>query len=130
MQNKKLVVKAVLFGILCAMLISVAILCVFSAVVLSSGLLPGELTNIITIASLAVGTFAGGFIAARITKSAVLIVGLVTGFTVFMIITVIGLIKSSESMTYLTIVRFLSTLITGAIGGIIGVNKRDKLSIK
>lgn len=130
MQNKKLVVKAVLFGILCAMLISIAILCVFSAVVLSSGLLPSELTNIITIAALAVGTFAGGFIAARITKSAGLIVGLITGFTVFMIITVIGLIKSTESMTHLTIVRFVSTLITGAIGGIIGVNKRDKLRIK
>ncbi len=130
MQNKRLVVKAALFGTLCAMLVSVMILCAISGFMLTSGLLPTELTNILAVAALAVGTFAGGFIAARITKSGGLITGLITGFTVFMVVTIIGLIKSTDGMTYLTIARLVTAIIMGALGGIIGVNKKEKLHIK
>lgn len=130
MQNRKQMIKAIVFGVISALLISIILLCIVSAVVMTSGLLPAELTNIITVAMLGIGTLAGAFIAARITKSAGLIIGASTGFAVFMVITIAGLIKSSESLTYITLIRFAVTLIMGIIGGIIGVNKKEKLKIK
>lgn len=130
MSDKKLTIKAVLTGTLIALLISVILLCIMSAIVITSGLLPEGLTNIVTIIFLGMGIFCGGFVASRITKSAGLVVGLITGISTFLLVTVIGLTKSSDSVTYLTLVRLAASLITGALGGVIGVNKREKIQIK
>lgn len=129
MLNKKLTVKAILFGVLISLLISIILMCCVSAFILTNGLLPSELTNIITISTLGAGTIVGGAVASRITKSAGLITGLITGFTVFLLVTIIGLCKSSDSITYLTFIRLAVTVIFGGIGGIIGVNKKEKIHI-
>ena len=129
MLNKKLTAKAVLFGILTSLLISIILMCCVSAFILTNGLLPTQMTNIITLLSLGAGIFAGGIVSSRITKSAGLITGLITGFSVFLLITIIGLCKSSDTITYLTFVRLAVTVILGGIGGIIGVNKKDRIKI-
>lgn len=130
MINKKLTVKAALFGVLASLLISIILMCCVSAFILTNGLLPSELTNIITIAALGAGSFTGGIVASRITKSAGMITGLITGFAVFLLITIIGLCRSSDSITYLTFIRLAVTVVLGGIGGIIGVNKKEKVHIK
>lgn len=130
MLNKKTTFKAVTFGIITSLLISIILICCVSAFILTNGLLPTELTNIITLAVLSAGTFVGGIVSSRITKSAGLITGLITGFAVFLVITVIGLCRSSDTVTYMTFVRLAVTLVLGGIGGIIGVNKQDKIQIK
>ena len=129
MLSKKLTAKAVLFGILTSLLISIILMCCVSAFILTNGLLPTQMTNIITLLSLGAGTFAGGIVSSRITKSAGLITGLITGLSVFLLITIIGLCKSSDTITYLTFVRLAVTVILGGIGGIIGVNKKDRIKI-
>lgn len=129
MLNKKLTAKAVLFGVLASLLISIILMCCVSVFILTNGLLPTQMTNIITLSSLGAGTFVGGIVSSRITKSAGLITGLITGFAVFLIITIIGLCKSSDTITYLTFIRLAITVILGGIGGIIGVNKKDKIKI-
>lgn len=130
MLNKRLTAKAVLFGVLTSLLISIILMCCVSAFILTNGLLPSELTNIITLTALGAGTFVGGITSSRITKSAGLITGLITGFSVFLIITIIGLCKSDDTITYLTFIRLAATVILGGIGGIIGVNKKEKIHIK
>lgn len=130
MLNKKTTFKAVTFGIITSLLISIILICCVSAFILTNGLLPTELTNIITLAVLSAGTFVGGIVSSRITKSTGLITGLITGFAVFLVITVIGLCRSSDTVTYMTFVRLAVTLVLGGIGGIIGVNKQDKIQIK
>lgn len=129
MLNKKLTAKAVLFGVLASLLISIILMCCVSVFILTNGLLPTQMTNIITLSSLGAGTFVGGIVSSRITKSAGLITGLITGFALFLIITIIGLCKSSDTITYLTFIRLAITVILGGIGGIIGVNKKDKIKI-
>lgn len=130
MLNKKLTAKAVLFGILTSLLISIILMCGVSMFILTNGLLPSELTNIITISTLGAGTLLGGIVSSRITKSAGLITGVITGFAVFLLITIIGLCKSSDTITYLTFIRLAVTVVLGGIGGIIGVNKKEKIHIK
>lgn len=130
MLNKKTTFKAVTFGIITSLLISIILICCVSVFILTNGLLPTELTNIITLAILGAGTLVGGIVSSRITKSAGLITGLITGFAVFLIITVIGLCRTSDTVTYLTFVRLAVTVVLGGIGGIIGVNKQEKIQIK
>jgi putative membrane protein (TIGR04086 family) len=130
MLNKRLTAKAVIFGVLIAFTIAIIMICILSAVVMTSGLLPAELISIITVVFLAMGTFAGGFIAARIAKSGGLITGAITGLVVFLIVTIVGLTRSDDVFSLLTLIKFGATLVGGAIGGIIGVNKKEKIQIK
>ncbi len=130
MSDKRLLVKAVVFGSVCGLLVTVILLCIFSAVIMTSGLLPSEITNYITVGIVSLGAFAGGVITSRITKSAGLIVGLITGFFIFMLITVIGVIKSDDSFTVLTLIRLISLIIAGGIGGILGLRKKERIHIK
>lgn len=130
MSDKKLLIKAVLFGTVCGLLVTVILTCIFSAIVMTSGLLPTELTDYITLALLSFGAFSGGIITSRITKSAGLVVGLITGFAIFILITIIGLTKSDDSVSLLTLIRLVALLITGGIGGIMGLKRKDRIHIK
>ena len=129
MSDKKLAVKAILFGVACGLLITIIFMCLLSVVIISSGLLPIDVINYITIAILSIGAFFGGYISTKITKSAGLVIGAITGFAIFLLITVFGLIKSNDTITINTLIRFIATLITGCLGGILGLRKKEKIHI-
>ena len=97
---------------------------------MTSGLLPTELTNYITIALLSIGAFSGGFITSRITKSAGLVVGLITGFAIFVLIMITGLTNSDDPVTVLTLIKFAALLVSGGIGGIVGLKRKERIHIK
>lgn len=130
MSDKKLLIKAVLFGTVCGLLVTVILICILSAIVMTSGLLPTELTNYITIALLSIGAFSGGFITSRITKSAGLVVGLITGFAIFVLIMITGLTNSDDPVTVLTLIKFAALLVSGGIGGIVGLKRKERIHIK
>mgnify|MGYP003392973438 CR=1 FL=1 len=97
---------------------------------MTCGLFPEEITNYITLALLSIGAFSGGFITSKITKSAGLIVGLLTGFASFILITVTGLTKSNDPVTLLTLIRLAALLVSGGIGGIAGLKRKERIHIK
>ena len=97
---------------------------------MTSGLLPTELTNYITLALLALGAFSGGFITSRITKSAGLVVGLITGFAIFILITATGLTRSDDPVSLLTLTRLVALLVAGGVGGIAGLKRKERIHIK
>lgn len=130
MSDKKLLFKSMFFGSVCGLLLSVILMCICAVIILSIGLLPADLTKYVMLAVLGSGAMFGGFIAARITKSAGLLVGMLTGFVIFILITILGLIKNTDAVSIATLLRFIITIVTGAIGGILGVNKKEKLHIK
>lgn len=128
MSDKKRLAKSVLFGVACGMLTSVIFMCVLAAVMLTSGLLSQELTNYIMIAVCAIGAFVGGFIATKLNKGAGLIVGIITGFVIFVLITAAALIKNTSPVSLLTAIRLAALLIGGAFGGILGIRERKRIN--
>lgn len=130
MSDKKQFIKSTIFGTLCALLITIILISLLSFIILSTGLLPTEITNYVLVALLSIGTFWGGFIATKINKSAGLVVGSVTGFAVFMLVTILGLIKNNDALEVLTLLKLIATLIFGALGGIAGLKKSDRIHIK
>ncbi len=97
---------------------------------MTCGLFPEEITNYITLALLSLGAFSGGLITSKITKSAALIVGLLTGFAIFILVTVTGLTKSNDPVTLLTLIRLAALLVAGGIGGIAGLKRKERIHIK
>ena len=130
MSDKKLMLKAIILGTVCGLLVTVIFMCILSVVMLTSGLLPTDITNYIMVAILSMGAFFGGFIATKITKSAGLVMGLITGFTIFMLVAIFGLIKNNDAVTLLTLIKLVATLIFGGIGGILGLQKKERIHIK
>ena len=130
LSDKKLLLKAVLFGTVCGLLVAVILTCIMSVFVMTCGLLPTELTSYIAVGLLSLGAFSGGIITSRITKSAGLVVGLITGFAIFLLITIMGMINSSDSVTLLTLLRFFAVILSGGAGGIVGLRRKERIHIK
>lgn len=73
-----------------------------------------------------IGSFCSGYIATRILKANGLIYGMLSGLLLFLIILISGVALSGENLTLLTLIKFFLMIISGGIGGVLGVNKRYK----
>ena len=124
MSDKKKLIKAVSFGSLCGVLGCVILMCVFSVIMLTSGLLGAELTNYIMIAVAALGALTGGFVAAKLNHGAGLVGCGITGAVRFLLITGAGLSKGGETVTALTGIKAAAVILGGICGGICGVKEK------
>lgn len=129
MSDKKMLIKSVLIGSLCAVLTQIILLCIVSLVMISTKKLFGGALDYIMIAVSGLGALVGGFVSAKLKRGAGLIVGLITGFAVFIILTAAALINSSSPLSVLSLIRFAVMLLGGAAGGILGVREKTKIKI-
>lgn len=130
MSDKKRLAKAVLVGIITSAMSEIILMSLISVLILTSGLLPANITDYIMVASTAIAVFFGGFISAKVNKSSGLICGLLTAVAVFVIITFIGLLQSDAVLTPLSLIRLVAMLILGCAGGVLGVNQKERVFIK
>lgn len=78
----------------------------------------------------ALGVLFGGYIAARVNKSQGLILGLINGAIILVALLIIGFCMSSDTLTLNTLLKTIVILIFSALGGIKGVNIKEKIRIK
>lgn len=87
---------------------------------------PHSVVDPLTITIAGIGAFVGGYFSSRISKENGMMYGMICAFIMFLFIFISGLISVRESITMSTLIRCILMLISGAVGGIIGVNKRSK----
>lgn len=121
--------KALIIGTTISSLCIILLLGLFSLVLLISGHLPHNFLEWFGIIITCAASFLSGYICARITKSNGLVTGVAAGIILFIIITVAG-IFSGSSLSYISLVKFILSSLCGGIGGIKGVNRKDKIHIK
>lgn len=130
MSDKRLLAKAVLFSSVCGILVLVILMCLLAAVMMSSGVISADILDYCTVGMVGVATLMSGIISSRITGSAGLVVGSLTGLFIFLVITSVALIFNGEPVSIITLLKFMAAVFAGGIGGIIGVNKKEKIKIK
>lgn len=130
MSDKKQLIKSVFVGVLTSALTEIILMSVFSVLIITSGLLPADITDYIMIAVTAMSVFCGGFICAKINKSSGLVCGLFIALALFIIITAIGLLQNDVVLTPLSLIRLGAMLLCGCGGGVLGVNQKEKVFIK
>lgn len=130
MSDKRLLIKAVLFSSVCGLLASVIFMCVLAAVMLSSGVIPSDILNYCSAAIAGIASLIAGITAARITKCNGLVTGALTGLCIFIVITITALTTDSGPVSALTLIKLILCVLGGGIGGVIGVNKKEKINIK
>ena len=128
-DNKKMI-KSVILGGVSSSCIMAILMCITAVILTTSALLPYEYLAYIMLFIEAISVFFGGYIASRVNKSKGLILGLINGGIIFTAITLSGLISSSDTITYITLLKLVSIMLFSILGGIKGVNVKEKIHIK
>ena len=128
--KKSKLVKAVGIGTAASFAVMLAALCLICGLMMMLSAIPFDSLPYITLIAAAAGVFAGGYISAAITGSGGLIVGVLCGAASFLVLLLIGLCAGTSSPGAVTIIRLIVCVLFGALGGVKGVNRREKLHIK
>ncbi|MBQ6152267.1 MAG: TIGR04086 family membrane protein [Ruminococcus sp.] len=130
LSDKNLMLKAIIIGVFSSVVIIAILMCVLSLIFLMSSSLPSEYLDYILLAIEAFGVLAGAYIAARILKRQGLVTGLCVSAIVLAAVLIAGFSGSTGTLTILTPIRAVILLLCGALAGIRGVNKKEKIRIK
>lgn len=128
--NNSNLLKSLILGVVSSVAIIVVLLCIITVILLTASLLPYEYLSYIMLVADAVGALVGGYVAARINKSQGLLLGLLNGFILFVILLISGFCVSSDTLTVITLLKAVVIVIFSAIGGIKGVNTKEKIHIR
>ena len=122
--------KTLIVGLVSGMLVCVLFLVLFASVFVKLGSIPQNLINVFALIAAALGAFAAGYIALRIFKEKGLYFGATCGSLVFLIFTISGFFVSGESISSFTFIKLLLLVFFGALGGVLGTNKRRRRILK
>ena len=129
LSGKDKTFSLVLFTILKAAVIgmglSAALLLLFSFL-LSKKDIPFEVLPLFTSLLIIISSFLAGYIAAKKLKQRGMAVGAGCGALIFLVIALFSLMKSSSVGT-LALIKLALSVISGSIGGVLGVNSKKKL---
>lgn len=123
-------VKAVSIGTAASLAVIVIVLCVITGVMMMLPSIPTAALPYIVLVADAVGVLIGGYITAAIAGSKGLILGLICGICVFLILLIIGQLSGNTAIGTVTFIRLGVLALFGILGGIKGVNRKEKLHIK
>lgn len=118
-------VMPMLFGIMGALVISLLLLAVFSMIMAMRDV-PSPVILSLAYVSVAGGSFAGGFVSARLIRSRGLVVGAVTGAAFLLILYLAGVLTRQTQFSVDLLWKIAVAVLAGSAGGIIGVNKRGR----
>ncbi len=76
----------------------------------------------------AIGTFCGAYLAARKNKSKGIVNGLMVAAIIYILVSIVALILDDD-FTVMSLIHLAVIVLSGCIGGIMGVNKSEKRKI-
>ena len=121
--------KAVVLGAVTSAAVVTALTFVISGILLFMSVIPYDVLPYILLAADAVGAIVGGYTAAAITKERGLITGLMCSGAVYLLMLLAGFIFDGGTLTVISVLKPIVMLISGALGGIKGVNRKERLRI-
>jgi putative membrane protein (TIGR04086 family) len=115
----------VIAGMLVGIAVSLLVLFVFSIVMTMKDVPQGAVSTLAAV-SVALGCLAAGITAAKLHMRSGLATGAVTGFLLYLVLMIVGLIAQGASPAATVLIKFAVSIVSGGIGGIIGVNFSKK----
>ena len=125
--NKFKFIKGVVISLILGEIVLLLLLGITSIILTSTGILNNTILEIALTVICGISAFVCGFTSSKISKVKGLINGAICGFLFFLIILSAGLIMMDGTLTLFTFLKFIVSLLFGAVGGIIGLNKKEKL---
>ena len=129
-RDKGRIAKSVLIGVLSSVVLAVLLTCLFSVMLHMMSGIPYDVIDYVMVAIEGFSVLIGAYIACVIVKSKGLIIGALCGAISLLIVFAVGMSMSKNNIGLLTIIRSIVMLLCGVIGGIMGVNRKEKVRIK
>lgn len=126
-NSKALYIRGLLIGAVAGCLTIVLLLILSSFILTQIGNLPTDYLSWILLALDGIGALAGAYIAVRIIKAGGLIWGSAAGAVIFLMILIAGLISSTDTLSFYTVLKLIVLVLAGAAGGILAVNKKERV---
>ena len=123
-------IKALIVGSVVSLCIIVVLLCIMTAVLLGVSMLPYEYLSYLMLIFDAIAVFIGSYVAARISKENGLYIGLLNGTIVFLAILISGFCIIPNTLSIITLLKAVIILVFSSLGGIKGVNTKEKIHIR
>ncbi len=120
-------VRIVCFGAAVGAIVSTVFLLLLSYAFVAMKSIPQGAVVPLGVAIGAIGAFFGGYTSGRISKQKGLLYGVVTALTLFALLFLFSLILVKEPISTVSFIKMGVMLFAGALGGILGVNKKTKI---
>lgn len=130
LKSNSTYIKGILFGIISASVTIIILLLISAFALTQAGNIPAKQLNIIMLCIDGVGIFFGSYLSLRVIKAKGLMWGCINGLIIFFVIFIAGLMSSTDTIGINTLLKLIISVVCGGLGGIIGVNKRNKVKIK
>lgn len=99
-----------------------SVLVFIMALILAIGNIPAAIISPITVIFLAIGSFSGGFISAKIYGEKGILCGTISGIIFFIFILIFGALFEKSGFGTQAITKAVMVIVASALGGITGVN--------
>lgn len=126
----KRILKGCAIGLAVAAALCGLLTCIFTFVLNMMDGLPYGIIDYVMIGIEGVSILIGAYIAAAIARSRGLIVGLLVGAVALLITFIVGMSMPENNVGILTVIRAVVLLLCGALGGIRGVNRKERIRIR
>ena len=118
--------KSIIIGTLSGVF-TISLLLLLTSMILTHTLsIPDAVLSTLSMLLASFGTFIGAYISVRIMKSNGLLWGILNGLILFLIVFILGVINHTDLPSIASAIKCMAMVLSGAIGGIISVNKRKK----
>lgn len=118
-------IKQLIIGIVLQIAVSTAAV-VFFAFMMYFLELENKYSPVLGSVALAIGSFAGSYFLSSKKGNKGYICGLTDGFITFLVVTIVGMIINKGNITINTLFHLVIIVLAGVIGGILGVNRKNK----
>lgn len=83
-----------------------------------------HLLSLFAVVSLALSAFSSGYVAANFKKQNGLTAGIIAGTVLFFVVLFVGKVVLVSGFTVFSLLKFVVSVIFGAVGGILAVNRK------
>ena len=127
-DNNKML-KATGIGVFLSVVFTAILSCLFALILNYLSGIPYGIIDYAAVGIEGISVFFGAYIAAAIVKFKGLIVGVLCAVTLYILTAAISLGSGSADIGVISIIRAAVLLICGIGGGILGVNKKERIKI-
>lgn len=117
------IVRPLLWGTLSGIVTCLLVLLLMAAV-LAAGDIPKAAVTPLAVAAAVIGSAVGGFVTARLRGENGLLFGAACGLALFVLVMAVGFTLLHQIRGGYVLLKLVLMLIAGAVGGILGVNRR------
>lgn len=119
-------IKAIIIGAIVGAVICTLLLIIITFILVKTKSVPTGAVIPLTIALSCISSFTAGFVSVKIIKEKGLFIGAGSALLLGAIMLVLGTVTLGTAITNAIFTKITAMLCSGAIGGVIGVNKRRK----